>query len=182
MYQIKKTLGEEVLYTPKRSIVEISSQVDLKIDVSDLLDKENLEIYTGPFLQGYNVKNAENFEDWILGYREFCRERFTEMAYDQVEDGASENVGDIIRIMSIVIKVDPYDERAYRIIMQAYSDSGHMNKAFKNISVIKNPFSMKIWGSSQMLRPKGSLKGWLCRGKRKQKIKLQQRCMVVNKK
>ncbi len=25
LYQIKKTLGEEVLYTPKRSIVEISS-------------------------------------------------------------------------------------------------------------------------------------------------------------
>lgn len=137
LYQIKKTLGEEVLYTPKRSIVEISSQVDLKIDVSDLLDKENLEIYTGPFLQGYNVKNAENFEDWILGYREFCRERFTEMAYDQVEDGASENVGDIIRIMSIVIKVDPYDERAYRIIMQAYSDSGHMNKAFKIFQSLK---------------------------------------------
>lgn len=138
LYQIKKTLGEDVLYTPKRSIVELSKDITLELDVSKLLDKSDLEIYTGPFLQGYNVKNAENFEDWIMNYREYCRERFTEMAYDQVEEGRSGNLNDVIHTMQIVIKVDPYDERAYRLIMQAYADSGHTNKAFKIFQSLKS--------------------------------------------
>lgn len=137
LYQIKKTLGEEVLHTPKRSIVELSENVEMLLDVSRLLDENNLELYTGPFLQGYMVKNAENFEDWIMNYREFCRERFTEMAYDQVEEGSTDNLNDLIHTMQIVIKVDPYDERAYRLIMQAYADSGHTNKAFKIFQSLK---------------------------------------------
>jgi len=138
LYQIKKTLGENVLYTPKRSIVELSEDIALELDVNQLLDQNGLEVYTGPFLQGYMVKNAENFEDWIMSYREFCRERFTEMAYDQVEEKSSDNLNDVIHTMQIVIKVDPYDERAYRLIMQAYADSGHTNKAFKIFQSLKS--------------------------------------------
>jgi len=137
LYQIKKTLGDEVLYTPKRSIVELSGELEVELDVTDLLEDKHLEVYTGPFLQGYSVKNAENFDDWVMNYREFCRERFTELAYDQVDEISHNNVNELIHTMQIVIKVDPYDERAYRLIMQAYADSGHTNKAFKIFQSLK---------------------------------------------
>ncbi len=137
LYQIKKTLGDDVLYTPKRSIVEIAENVKIELDVMDLLDHKRLDVYLGPFLQGYSVKNAENFDDWVMNYREFCRERFTELAYDQVDMVSDDNVSELIHTMQIVIKVDPYDERAYRLIMQAYADTGHTNKAFKIFQSLK---------------------------------------------
>jgi len=137
LYQIKKTLGEDVLHTPKRSIVELSEAVKMELDVTHLLEDNQLELYTGPFLQGYMVKNAVNFEDWIMNYREFCRERFTEFAYAQVEERDKSKLNELIHTMQIVIKVDPYDERAYRLIMQAYADSGHTNKAFKIFQSLK---------------------------------------------
>jgi len=138
LYQIKKTLGEDAIYTPKRSIVEMSSDISLTLDVDSLLTEKKLDQYTGPFLQGYSVKNAENFDDWVMNYREFCRERFTEMAYDHVDENDHENINDLIHTMQIVIKVDPYDERAYRLIMQAYADTGHTNKAFKIFQSLKS--------------------------------------------
>lgn len=137
LYQIKKTLGDSVLYTPKRSIVELSEDIVLELDVNELLEAGQLDTYTGPFLQGYTVKNADNFEDWIMNFREFCRERFTELAYEKVDEVSRDNLSDLIHTMQIVIKVDPYDERAYRLIMQAYADSGHTNKAFKIFQSLK---------------------------------------------
>ncbi len=138
LYQIKKTLGDQALKTPKRTVVEIGEGIELTCDVDSLLKDREIDAYTGPFLQGYTVKNAMNFDDWVIGFREHCRERFTEFAYENVEHEKDEDLNHLIQTMQVVIKVDPYDERAYRLIMDAYAKSGHVNKSFKIFQALKN--------------------------------------------
>jgi DNA-binding SARP family transcriptional activator/tetratricopeptide (TPR) repeat protein len=137
LYQIKKTLGDTVLKTPKRTIVELGESVEIDCDVDQLLENKEIDAYIGPFLQGYTVKNAINFDDWMIGFREHCRERFTEYAYETVETD-TQDFNHLIQTMQVVIKVDPYDERAYRLIMDAYARSGHVNKSFKIFQSLKN--------------------------------------------
>ncbi len=137
LYQIKKTLGDTVLKTPKRTIVELGDSVEIDCDVDQLLEHKEIDAYIGPFLQGYTVKNAINFDEWMIGFREHCRERFTEYAYEAVEND-EEDTNHLIQTMQVVIKVDPYDERAYRLIMDAYARSGHVNKSFKIFQSLKN--------------------------------------------
>jgi hypothetical protein len=115
----------------------LGESVEIDCDVDQLLENKEIDAYIGPFLQGYTVKNAINFDDWMIGFREHCRERFTEYAYETVETDR-QDFNHLIQTMQVVIKVDPYDERAYRLIMDAYARSGHVNKSFKIFQSLKN--------------------------------------------
>ncbi|WP_027626832.1 AAA family ATPase [Clostridium lundense] len=131
IYKIKKSFDEEVIISPKKSIVMINPDMDLKSDIDCFLnDKEKwIEAYTGEFLQGFFVKNAEEFEEWAIKTRENYKEQFVMKLYDKItEDIKNSNDSNIERYTKLLINIDEFDEKAYRILMEYYRDNGNYGK------------------------------------------------------
>lgn len=131
IYKIKKSFDEDVIISPKKSIVMLNAEMDIKSDI-DIFLKDNekwIEAYTGEFLQGFFVKNAEEFEEWIIKARDNYKEQFVTKLYDKItEDIKNSNDNNIERYAKLLINVDEFDEKAYRILMDHYKQIGSYGK------------------------------------------------------
>lgn len=60
IYKIKKSFDDEVIISPKKSIVMLNPNMDIKCDIDIFLnDSEKwIDAYTGEFLQGFFVKKC----------------------------------------------------------------------------------------------------------------------------
>ncbi|PRR76875.1 Tetratricopeptide repeat protein [Clostridium liquoris] len=134
IYKIKKSFGEEILISPKKSIVMLNGDIDIKSDIDIFLnDNEKwIEAYTGEFLQGFFVKNAEEFEDWIIKARENYQEQYQGKLYDQINKDINNcNASNIERYAKLLISVDEFDEKAYRILMEYYKENKNYGKVIE---------------------------------------------------
>lgn len=131
IYKIKQTFNEEVIISPKKSMVMVNPNIDINIDIDTFLNDEdgNMEAYKGEFLQGFFVKNAEEFEDWIIKTRDNLREKYIFKLYDKISEDTKKSIGDNIeRYCKLLINVDEFDEKSYRILMEHYKNNRSYGK------------------------------------------------------
>lgn len=134
IYKIKKSFDEEVIISPKKSIVMMNPDVNLKSDIDCFLNNEEkwIEAYTGEFLQGFFVKNAEEFEEWMIKTRDNYKEQFVMKLYDKItEDIKNSNDANMERYAKLLINIDEFDEKAYRTLMEYYRDNGSYGKVIE---------------------------------------------------
>jgi DNA-binding SARP family transcriptional activator len=95
----------------------------------DLLG-EAVEHYQGEFLQGFHVRDALAFEEWVLGQREHWRQialqaLHTLAAYFTAQD----NVAEAVRYSTRLLALEPWQEQAHRQMMQLLTRSGRREAA-----------------------------------------------------
>lgn len=143
IYKIKKSFDKEVIISPKKSIVMLNGDIDIKSDI-DIFLKDNekwIEVYTGEFLQGFFVKNAEEFEDWMTKMRDNYQEQYREKLYDKINKGINDSdYSNIERYAKLLINVDEFDEKAYRILMEYYKN----NKSYGKVIDTYNKLSQLL--------------------------------------
>lgn len=132
IYKIKKTFGEEVLISPKKSIVMLNTELEIKTDVDDFIRSKDewLELYKGEFLQGFFVKNAQGFEEWTIKMREHLKETYRNKLYDKISN-SKESSEDVETYAKLLIQSDEFDEKAYRNLMVFYKENRQYEKALK---------------------------------------------------
>lgn len=134
IYKIKKSFGEEVLISPKKSIVMLNTQLEIKTDVDDFINSEDncLEFYKGEFLQGFFVKNAQCFEEWTIKMREHFKETYRNKLYYYINNSKQGFINiDIEKYAKLLIQLDEFDEKAYRTLMLFYKENRKYEKALK---------------------------------------------------
>lgn len=89
-----------------------------------------LELYKGSFLQGFNVRNCSQFEDWMVLEQERLHSRVTDAHYRLGRyhlDRQSYASG--IAQTTRVLQLDPYREEAHRLQMRLLAESGQRSAA-----------------------------------------------------
>lgn len=89
-----------------------------------------ISLYVGPLLEGFRVKSAPAFTDWL----ESERERLEEMLLNalQAESARLEGLlqyGEALDVARRLLQQDPLDETSYRNIMRLYYKQGDMAAA-----------------------------------------------------
>lgn len=132
VYIIKKAFKEDVLVSPQRTIIEINSNLNLELDIGRFLNCSgisSIEAYSGEFLEGFFVKDAENFEEWMLAIRNQNRDIYTRKLYVEIEKFVeNKNWHEAETYCNRIIDIDSFDENVYRVLMKVYDEVGNYNR------------------------------------------------------
>jgi len=141
LYQIRKELGED-------AILSIGEDVALNSEVvrSDVVEFEqaveqgNLqkaaEVYAGPFLKGFHVSGASEFDNWLDGERERLARAYSSTLLELVgEAEAHGNAGEAVEWLRRLAAHDPYDSRVALRLMEALASIGDRGGALRHARV-----------------------------------------------
>lgn len=134
LYKIRNYFKNDIILTPNNSILTINEELDIFIDVEVFKEDpvNNLDLYTGDFLNGFFIKDSEDCEHWILENRMFFKELFItnmEMVIDsKLENG---NFEDLENYITKLLTADIFNESAYQSLMKYYESIERYDKLIK---------------------------------------------------
>ncbi|RKD32934.1 AAA family ATPase [Thermohalobacter berrensis] len=134
MYRVRKAFDLDVIISPQQQIVTLNPDIKINSDLETFLNdnEDNLKAYTGEFLQGFAVKNAKKFEEWMLSTREYYKQLYINKVYKNIEfDLKDKKYDSIEKWVKTLINLDEFDEKAYRILMKIYAEKEAYNKAIE---------------------------------------------------
>ncbi|WP_427338230.1 AAA family ATPase [Caloranaerobacter sp. DY30410] len=132
MYKIRKSFDMDIIISPQKHIVMLNPEIDLHTDLDIFLsDSDNdIEAYSGEFLQGFLVKDAQKFDEWLINTRENFKEIYISKLYKRINESQFKKEYDLVeKYAKLLIEADEFDEKAHRILMEFYSSKGAYNKA-----------------------------------------------------
>lgn len=133
VYSIKRIFNEEVLVSPKRSVIMLNPEINVEVDIERFLSsnfEESIDVYKGDFLEGFYLKYEEHFEEWVLELREYYKDLYIHKLQEIIEVyESSRNITKLKKYCKALILVDEYNEKAYRTIMYSYKEEGKYDKA-----------------------------------------------------
>ena len=130
LYVIRKELGDDVLTTPGDEIALDMALVRCDVvDFEDALDRRDpqgaVALYDGPFLDGFFVSDADEFERWATGERDRLERRYREavefLASEAGTRGDARAAADWWRMLAAR---DPFDGRVARSLMESLVAAG----------------------------------------------------------
>ena len=131
-YSIKKAINCNVFMSPKREIILVNPEIHFVCDIFDFMNnnKNSLSLYNGDFLEGFNVKDAEGFEEWMLQNREYYRDVYTNSLHKAVVCNMVDSNDELaIEYCKKIINLNEFDEEAYRNLMKIFSKLGKYDKS-----------------------------------------------------
>jgi DNA-binding SARP family transcriptional activator/predicted ATPase len=133
MYKIRKAFGIDIIICPQKQVITLNPQFPIHIDIDNLSETESnsatIPSYTGDFLDGFLLKDAEAFLDWAHRKQEFFREIYIKLLYKHIDAHKDHRDFDLARHARLLIRADEFDETAYRLLMKALAGNGAYNKA-----------------------------------------------------
>ena len=78
------------------------------------------ELYCGEFLQGFSVKNAPEFEEWLSMERGAVRDTYLRSLYEYLAQLDPDSLSEAEVCFKNYTCEDPLDERVYLIMMKLY--------------------------------------------------------------
>ncbi len=140
MYKIRKAFDMEVIHSPQKSIVLLNDEISIISDYHQIMKNpsEMTDLYRGEFLKGFSVKDEAMFSHWLENQRTLFESQYISVLYKEVEKAIKQkdfHMGE--KISKEIIEQDPYDERAYRLLMNVYDEFSLPNKGlevFQNLA------------------------------------------------
>lgn len=140
---LNKLLGEHIRI--ERNLVEFSPLSPIQVDVlalekiarqNDLPDLDGqiqaVESYRGDFLQGFQVREAPEFEEWAVTQRERYRLMVLQLLGDLAGHGAQQgDYPQAIHYARRILQLEPWREETHRQLMLWLTRSGQRSAAIK---------------------------------------------------
>ena len=132
VYIIRKAFGVELIISPQRHILMLNDQIELNLDIDNL--KKNIENnhwspYEGDFLEGFQIKEADYFEHWVIESRESLREEYLHTNMELLSLRIHEKKYlEAEKICRELIGIDEFNEALYRDLIYIYSQDGKYGK------------------------------------------------------
>ena len=146
IYKINKCSNIPVLVSPQKSIIMLNPDIEIDVDIYKFMKDENeLDVFTGEFLQGFCPKNAENFEIWLLEMRENLECMYIDKLNKKIKKELQNNNFDIVEKYSkLLIKIDEFNENAYIYLLESYKNQGKYNLAIETYNNVKKLFKDEL--------------------------------------
>ncbi len=123
----------------ERESVGIDKQTDITTDVAQLhslatqpIDPDNdlVTLYKGDFLEGFNLKDAPEFDEWVLMQREHWRETAFAWLHRAIEVcAAKRNYERGVTLAKHILALDTWREEAHRWLMLFWAKQGQRSAA-----------------------------------------------------
>ena len=141
LYSLKKTLGGEFLVSRQKSSVTVNETWEIDCDYDRLLKDHSLQAYQGRFLQGFSLKRAFAFEEWIRSEREKTREVYLRELMLKAEEAARqesrEGSREAERLSREYLREEPFHEGMNCLLMRVLSAGGQYEKAAQVYQTLK---------------------------------------------
>lgn len=134
IYKLKECFdGIDNLLNISKTMIELSSETIISLDVDNFLnDESEIDMYHGGFLQNYSVKDADNFESWMLEKRDYLRSIYLKRLNERIEiEKNKNNLDEIEKYCKLIIKNDEFDENAYRNLLNCYQLQGKFSSGLE---------------------------------------------------
>ncbi len=134
---LRDLVGEHLIITPHT--VAFNRESAYWLDVEAFLERvdqetsrqiEAAELYQGDFLDGFYLRHAPAFEEWVLGQRERLRQAALQVF--QALAGHFTDRGEYARAIEYtrrLLTLDPWREEAHRLMMRLLARSGQRSAA-----------------------------------------------------
>lgn len=130
LYTLKKVLGGDFLLSPQKSLVVVNGEWKVDCDYDRFTRDGDFSAYRGPFLQGFAVKHAFSFDEWLNRTREKLHEqylsRLAELAREAAEAGEQEGA---IRWATEYLREDPLDEAMTAFVMKRFRETRKFSRS-----------------------------------------------------
>lgn len=136
LYRIKKDLGVDFFDSPNKNLVEQSKNVCWEVDVH-ASESVFLSHYEGACLEGFSLKGAPGFEGWRLDLEQSLNQRYKQLVLKYFEKWVEEDWDMALRGASVLQKIDPFDEVATRLLMQAYKRKNMYKQIVETYGALK---------------------------------------------
>ncbi|HEY0672560.1 MAG TPA: BTAD domain-containing putative transcriptional regulator [Longimicrobiales bacterium] len=129
IYELRKALGDTVVTTARD---DVSLSPDVLVDVAQFEQaiatsdyQAAIDIYAGPFLDGFHISDAPDFERWVDGERSYFARRYAEslekLAHQHAHHG---DHAAALQAWRKLVAHDPYNARAVCGLMLSLEASG----------------------------------------------------------
>lgn len=133
VYSIKKLFNEEIIISPTRAIVALNPDIELILDIDNFLDENNKEyyqLYRGDFLEGFYVKDADKFEEWMISTKEEFKDIYIQKLQMSIKEHVKDkNSKEVKKYCKKLISIDEFNEKPYRLLMKIYKEESKYDKA-----------------------------------------------------
>ena len=132
VYQANKIFEGDVIVSPSRSSLALNHELNLSLDVQ-LFERDpisNLHLYQGDFLEGFYVKDDEDFDQWASRKRSAYKQLYIESCYQKID---KEGLGDpgIESLLHHLVELDEFEEKNYQLLMEYYRVHHQLGKFFE---------------------------------------------------
>ena len=132
VYQANKIFEGDVIVSPSRNSLALNPELNLSLDVQ-LFEKDpisNLHLYQGDFLEGFYVKDDEDFDQWASRKRSAYKQLYIESCYQKID---KEGLGDpgIESLLHHLVELDEFEEKNYQLLMEYYRVHHQLGKFFE---------------------------------------------------
>lgn len=145
LYVLKKCLGVDLLVSPQKSLLQLNPEIPLDCDYNRFVEQGDFEAYQGPFLQGFAVKNAFSYEEWVERVREKLREihlgLLARLAREAAERG---DAAEAERRALDYLRDDPLDEQMAVFLMRHYRGRALYPKVAKTYQRLRECFEEEL--------------------------------------
>src|SRR6056297_1021854 len=146
IYTLRKLLGDDVIVSPKRAIIEINFKKIYELDI-DIIINKNYEDRTNindiinkksyEFLEGFHISDLFEFKEWL----QLKRKKINEILKEYLIECCEKNIFDIdtkIDTIRRVIRLDEFDENSYLKLINLYKEKGQYQKSFETFNTLEN--------------------------------------------
>lgn len=148
LYQLKKTVGEDIISTPDRFIVAVNKEAITELDLFDFKEKsakKAVDLYQGDFLKGFLIKNASEYNDWIIEERNHYEQLYIKYLKKEILSSKKEkNFKKAVNNLESLIKIDTFNEKAYRDLMKLYSQKNNSAKAIETFKLLEKELKKEL--------------------------------------
>lgn len=132
VYQANKIFEGDVIVSPTRSSLALNPDLSLFLDVQ-LFERNpisHLDLYQGDFLEGFYVKDDEDFDQWASRKRNAYKQLYIESCYQKIDQ---EGFGDpgIESLLHHLVELDEFEEKNYQLLMEYYRIHHQLEKFFE---------------------------------------------------
>lgn len=115
-----------------------------------------LDLYRGPFLESFTLRNSQEFDEWQLFHGERLRALLVEALHRAVDLATRHQVLDRALFFGLRWqKLDPFDENVHRRLMQLYAQAGNRGEAIQQFrrcrDLLANELSVEPQQDTQQL-------------------------------
>ena len=124
LYTLKKALGGDVLISPQKSLVVVNEDWQIESDYDRFMRRGDLSAYEGSFLQGFAVKRAFSYDEWLSRTREKLREQYLhELGQRARSAHAAGEERAAVRWARTYLREEPYDESMVSFLMERFREA-----------------------------------------------------------
>lgn len=141
IYQVNKAVQGELIFAQNNKTLEINPAYKIESDLDQFLsEKDNyLDAYTEEFLKGFYIKDAEEFDLWILSTRQFFQKKFLTDFWHKIKQNIDQEYYDTVeKDINRLIEIDVYDEQNYQLLMQYYQKTHRDSKVIESYYRLAN--------------------------------------------